>query len=127
MPDGGKYQDAAIRDVLRSGAMALVFSLLVVVCLMASEDARAILDPSPIFRHGNGYGIFLAACALMAGACWAVSLGILATSPAQHDRFAGKNARFDPVTSERRRRPDPDDAGYHTPIWRYWIKRSRRV
>ena len=127
MPHEDGYQDAAIRDALKSGAIALAFSALAILCWVASEDARMILEPLPFSRHGNDYEVVLTFLAVMAVACWAVSLGILATSPAQHERFAAKNARYDPAQNKSRRSPDPADAAYHTPIWRYWIERHRRV
>lgn len=127
MLDRGSYQAAAIRDVVKSGAMALVFTLLAILCLVASEDARTIIERLPISRRGDRYGVALGVFAVMATVCWAVSLGILATSPAQHDQFAKKNARFDPAPNKGRHHPDPGDADYRTPIWRYWINRNRRA
>lgn len=120
------YQDAAIRDVIRIGALAVVATVLAVGCAVASPDVRAVLDHIPVSRHGRrNYDTLALALPILAACFWTVSLGILATSPAQHDAWARKMARFDRAPETSRRRPDPLDQDYRTPVWRYWLRRKR--
>jgi len=106
--------------------MAAGFTILTIVCLAARGPVTAALEPLPISRHGHDYVIVLSVLVIMAVICWVISLGMLLTSPAQQERYAKKNARFDATPNDPRRvRPNPSHPGYHTPIWCYWLGRGR--
>ena len=125
MQPGRSYQDAVIRDVLLHGAIALAFTIMLVICLACSKQAREILEPLPISRSGYDYVMVVATLGVLAVIWWAVPLGMLFTTPEQHDRLASKQS---PALPKRKRPylwPDVTDPDYRTPVWRYWLSKRR--
>lgn len=120
-----RYQEVKAREAARLAAMAAVSGLSLVLCVTFRAAIEPIVNDIWPTRRDDGYATLVLFCALFSFIFAAVSIGNLATSPAQDARLlnwaqarkSAKTSRVDKTMLE------PDHPDWKVPTFRYLMRR----
>jgi hypothetical protein len=120
------YQDQKLKAIGWLSIIAVVLTVLLLVSLIYPDRTRSLVQHLPLSRHGNDYGVWLAALAIMTPICWAVDIGLIFTSPEHEVRFVKWSRRWQKTpTKFDEIEFDTLDPEYRKVAWRYFLDKRK--